>query len=151
MCVGVVRGGYDVRDTTQLPLAPGGNLTTGVLVCLGDKTSPVIFQGADKIPSLSFDGFVEKVKGLPVAHDPESGRTTFTSLHGATLEIRADSVEVPKIDNKTVELRPSRMPLYDAPPYLSAQSGEDVFEVHMDGHASARLDFSGPWGAEIIS
>jgi hypothetical protein len=76
---------------------------------------------------------------------------TLAPMHGATLEIRADSVEVPKIDNKTVELRPSRMPLYDAPPYLSAQSGEDVFEVHMDGHASARLDFSGPWGAEIIS
>ena len=113
---------------------------------MNDKTSPIIFQGADvgeydAIPTLS--AFVTRVKALPLTHDA-LGRTRFTSLSGSTLEICADSVEIPKINGTAVDLVPSTMPLYEAPPFLTAEYGEAVFEVHMDGHDSARLDFSGP-------
>jgi hypothetical protein len=77
----------------------------------------------------------------------------FTSLDGTVLTIEMDSVAIPLIDGRRVDLRPSTMPLYQAPPFLSAKWGETKFEIKAagllgeDGQAidDTVLDFSGSW------
>lgn len=147
LCIAIVRGGYTVANTTQLPLAPGGMDTTGVLVCLGDKSSPIVFQGADAADFDSFDDFVERVLSLRLEHDRNTGHTAFVTLDHTVLEYIADSVQIPSINESAVDLTPSTMPLYSAPPYLETAYGDAVFTITYPGRSdlTAKLDFSGPW------
>ena len=157
LCVGIVRGGYAVHNTTQLPLAPGGNMTqTGPLVVLKDKSSAVVFQAAEKGDYESLAEFVANVTALELDHDQQTNLVEFTSLDGTVLAIEMDSVAVPLINGQPVDLQPSTMPLYEAPPFLTAQWGDTRFEIKpvglLDGGGQAAegavLDFSGSWKPE---
>ena len=154
LCVGIVSGGFTVSNTTQLPLAPGGTTSqTGPLIVLQDKSSPVVFQAAEAHEFATLASFVNAVTALPLTHDAVTDEVKYTSLDGTVLGIEVDGVAVPTINGEAVDLRPSTMPLYSAPPFLSADWGEARFEIKAaglvgsDGKAvdDAVLDFSGSW------
>ena len=154
LCVGIVNGGFTVSNTTQLPLAPGGTTSqTGPLIVLQDKSSPVVFQAAETHEFTTLAQFVAAVTALPLTHDAETAKVNYTSLDGTVLGIEVDGVAAPTINGETVDLRPSAMPLYEAPPFLSAEWGTTRFEIKAAGLvgsdgkavADAVLDFSGSW------
>lgn len=119
---------------TQLPLAPGGVGATGVLVCLGDKASPIVFQGAGATDYDSFSDFIEQVLSLKLEHDPNTGRAVFATLGHTALGRIADSARAPSINESSVDLAPPTMPLYSAPPRLEAAHGDAAFTVAHPGH-----------------
>ena len=95
---------------------------------------------------------MDAVTALPLRTNHSTQLTTFTALDGVRLGIRVDSVALPLINDKPVELRPSRLPLYDGAPHLQAKGGDQVFLVRaaglrLDGQdvKDAVLDFSGSW------
>jgi hypothetical protein len=101
-----------------------------------DDFSPVIIEVAPKKDGLTFRAFQQTVTALPVASD---GRAlSYTSLRGDRFTFFTDQSEVPRINEKPVDLAPAKV--FDSP-FVQSAWNSGVITVQK-GSRKLRLDFN---------
>jgi hypothetical protein len=127
--------------TTRTYIWPGRKLEeaeekNGHFLELKDMWAPIVIQMGRAADYKSFEAFQASVKARKFEY--ENGKLTYESEAKDGYEYWANSKQLPKINDTTVNLNPAKT--YDSP-YLSMKHGESKAVIKCPGYDDVVLEF----------
>ncbi len=135
--VRVVKGGYTIKEVTELKKREWAKIPPGWDITLEDEYAPVILEVAAKAVLKGFSDFKQRVKSCK----PRYRGTVlgYQSIYGDTLTLDTSYQKTPTVNGKPVNFNKPRM-VFDSP-YLKSEYDSGVVTIQK-GHRKRVLNFN---------